>query len=592
MLRCRVPGGLLLLATVALVGSSAAEGPTPAPPLPNRFSVIPDQWQRGVPPSPAMEVPAVITRDPEVQRVTLREAIAIALENNPGIAAQRLEPTRVEQSVLEAQGQYDPILGGHAIWQRTTTPNPSQLAGTLTSDIDDRNLDVNLGKLFRTGTQFTLDTSADRLDNNARYYALRPQYTSNLGFSVVQPLLRDFGWDFSYLVVRIAEQNAGAAASQYEANLADFVQQVVEAYWNVVRARENVESLREAKALADRTVQENQARVDVGLLPPVSVLEAQADAKSRETDLILGENTLDVNRQTLAQLCFYRPSGTFVPRTLEPADEPVAEDVPVAVEPALETAMAERPEIAASKQGVQARQIQERIAGNQLLPRVDVVGGYGVNGLSGHTNTNTLASGPFLSSRDLGGCTFLSTGLYACPAGSRPPVLTSAYEGPEEKAWNRAFTGDFTSYSFGVQLSVPLDDATAKGQYTRSVIERDQAQLNHRQLLSQVTLEVRQSIADVVTSRQRIETSRVARELAEENLRNQTKRHEVGMATTKDLLDYQTRLTVARFQEVNARVDHAIAIARWRRAQGRLLPYFSILIERPGERTTPWFAKF
>ena len=589
-MRCRLPGGLLLLVSLACVGPAAAEGPTPAPPSPFRFSILPEQWQREVPPSPATVTPSVITRDDEVQRVTLREAIAIALENNPGIAAQRLEPTRVEQSVLEAQGQYDPTVGGSAIWQRTVTPNPSQLAGTITSDVAQRTFDLNLNKLFRTGTQFTLDGSADRLDNNARYYALRPQYTSNLGFSVVQPLLRDFGWDFSYLVVRVAERNAGAALSQYEANLADFVEQVVEAYWNVVRARENVEALREAKALADRTVQENQARVDVGLLPPVSVLEAQADAKSRETDLILGQNTLAVNRQTLAQLCFYRPSGTFVPRTLEPADEPAAEDVPVDVEPALETAMAERPEIAASKQGVQARQLQERIASNALLPRLDVVGGYGVNGLSGRTNTNTLGAGPFLASRDYGGCTFLSTDLYACPSNTRPPVLTSAYEGPEQKAWSRAFDGDFTTYSFGVQLQVPLDNATARSQYTRSVIERDQAALNHRQLLSQVTLEVRQSIADVVTSRQRIETSRVARELAEENLRNQTKRHEVGMATTKDLLDYQSRLTAARFQEVNARIDHAIAVARWRRAQGRLLPYFAIVLDRPGARTTPWFA--
>src|SRR5438874_10644711 len=37
-----------------------------------------------------------------------------------------------------------------------------------------------------------------------------------------------------------------------------------------------------SKALADRTVEENQARVRVGLLPPVAVLEAQADAASRE----------------------------------------------------------------------------------------------------------------------------------------------------------------------------------------------------------------------------------------------------------------------------------------------------------------------
>ena len=85
---------------------------------------------------------------------------------------------------------------------------------------------------------------------------------------------------------------------------------------------------------------------------------------------------------------------------------------------------------------------------------------------------------------------------------------------------------------------------------------------------------------------------RVARELAEENLRNQEKRHEVGLATTKDLLDFQTRLTSARAAEVQANTDYAISVARWRRAQGRLLSHYQIVLDEAGHRTTPWFARF
>jgi len=67
----------------------------------------PEQWQRDIPPAKALFVPTQVTRDDEVQRVTLKEAIAIALESNPGIAARRYEPTRVEQDVVEAQGIFD-----------------------------------------------------------------------------------------------------------------------------------------------------------------------------------------------------------------------------------------------------------------------------------------------------------------------------------------------------------------------------------------------------------------------------------------------------------------------------------------------------
>ncbi len=105
-------------------------------------------------------------------------------------------------------------------------------------------------------------------------------------------------------------------------------------------------------------------------------------------------------------------------------------------------------------------------------------------------------------------------------------------------------------------------------------------------------LEARSSVADLVSSRQRIDTTRVARELAEENLRNQQKRHEVGMATTKDLLDFQTRLTTARGAEVQAKIDYAISVARWRRARGQLLGYYQVVVERPGRHSPPWFAQF
>ena len=139
---------------------------------------------------------------------------------------------------------------------------------------------------------------------------------------------------------------------------------------------------------------------------------------------------------------------------------------------------------------------------------------------------------------------------------------------------------------------MPLSNALARSQYAESTIARSQAELNHRQLLSQVTLEVRQSVADLSSSRQRIDTTRVARELAEENLRNQEKRHDVGMATTKDLLDFQTRLTTARAAEVQAKIDCMIAVARWRRAQGELLQHYQIVLDRPGRRGVPWFARF
>src|SRR5262245_23858271 len=588
----------LALATMPARSQDALPGgvePPPPPPSPNRFSVLPEQWQRDIPPSEALDIPRPVTRDAEVQRVTLQEAIGFALENNPGIAAKRLEPVRVGEDILEAQSQYDPIAGGTAQYTQSITPNANALAGTLTTQVNDRFLDANVGELFRTSTRLTLDFNWDRLANNGRFFQLRPQYIPETGFSRVQPLLRDFGWDFSYLIVRVAERTTEGELYQYEANLADFMRQVINAYFAVMGARANLQVFREAEALAQRTVEENKARVKVGLLPPVAILEAQADASARHDDVIRAENLLEVSRQQLAQLCFYRPEGTFVPRTLEPVEYEGFEEVRVDLDETLDVALQERPEIHASAKGVQARQLTERIASNALLPRLDVVGGYAVNGLAGKDRAGATQTSKELvvSPTNLGPkCQFLGPGAYLCPITVTTGTPPSPFAGTKGDAFDRMASGSFRTYNFGVQLSVPLDNAAAKANHTRSRIELNQSEFNHRELLSQVTLEVRQSVADVLSSRQRIDASRVARELAEENLRSQQKRYEVGMATTKDLLDFQQRLTSARAAEVQANFDYAIAVAAWRRAQGTLLEQYHIVLQHPKLKPVPWFAKF
>jgi outer membrane protein TolC len=580
-------------------------GPSAPPKSPSwRGAVLLDQW-RPIDRSRALDVPSPITRDEAVQRVTLKEAIAMALENNPSIAARRLEPARVDTTVLETQSSFDPTLGGEIDYRKSITPNASFLTGTTRNVVEQRTADVHLSKLFRSSTRVTTDFLNERLDNNATYFSLRPQYSPELRLSVVQPLLRDFGWDFSYLVVRVSERNADAAVYLYEADVVDFVGRVIIAYWRVVSLREAVDVQREALALANRTTEENEARVRVGLFAPVAVLEAQADAKRREEELIRGENDLDVARQELAQLAFYRPNDTFVPRTLEPLEEATPEEVTFDLDESLAVALVDRPEIVASALGVESRQIQERIASNGLLPRLDVVGSYGVNGLAG--NTQPRSSTSFISPTNLQGdpahpdvtCTPITNDIFQCtvPLDTRRQVAT--FSGPQRDAYSTRggergglLSGDWESYSFGVRLTVPLDNALARSQHTRSAIERDQAELNHRELLSRVTLEVRRTIADMIAGRQRINASHVASQLAEENLRNQEKRHEVGMATTKDLLDFQQRLTAARFAEVSAKLDYTLAVARWRRAKGQLLTHYQVIIEHPGRRSTPWFARF
>src|SRR5262245_16497303 len=219
--------GLPLACALVLLGAVAARAKEPQDltQTPWRGSVLPEQW-RNVPDSPVTRVPAPITRDETVQQVTLKETIAIALENNPGIRAQRLEPLRQEQGVLQAQSQYDPTFSGELSSNQSTTPSGNALSGTNELNVDDHTANFHLFKTFRPGTRVQFATFHQRVDRNSSFDQLKPQYIPRLNASVIQPLLRDFGWDFSYLIVRVAEEQADAATYQYEAQLANFIQQV------------------------------------------------------------------------------------------------------------------------------------------------------------------------------------------------------------------------------------------------------------------------------------------------------------------------------------------------------------------------------
>src|SRR5262245_9605934 len=149
--------GVLLVLLGATVAPAADPTPPPLPEQPYRFSVLMEQWRPEPEMSDALRHPASITHDDTIEHVTLKETIAIALENNPGIAANRLEPTRVSADVLSAQSQFDPVVATDLEWGEAFIPNASSLAGVDTTIQRERFYNLALAKMFRTGTQFRTD---------------------------------------------------------------------------------------------------------------------------------------------------------------------------------------------------------------------------------------------------------------------------------------------------------------------------------------------------------------------------------------------------------------------------------------------------
>jgi len=528
---------------------------------PHLPQVFVHQWRYREPPITPPDTRSV---ERELARLTAAEAVHEALAHNPGVAAQRLLPLRQREDVRRAEATFDPLLSFAASKDRREQPATSVLSGAVLDTQSNVNANATLTKTLRTGADFSIDFTNNRFVSNSRFQGLVPQYRPELVFSLNQPLLRNFGANFAYLLVDIAGLNSEAARYTYQAQLADFVKRVIAAYWTVVFARQSLVVQEQSLELARQTLRENQERVRVGLLAPVAVKEAESRAALREQEVIVATNALDNSRRALQQIVYLRTGPSLVPRPVEPVEDPRTTPVTVDAEQVLATAVERRPEIQAQRLDLRSKHLTARVRENQLLPRLDFVGKFGLNGLSGD----------------------------ARPIQFQGETAFSPYGGDYWDALDRLASNDFYSYKAGVEVEIPIGNAAAKSEYTQAKIDVSQAELNRRELLSNVTLEVARAVNDVVSNMKRVQSARVARELAEENLRNQQKRLEVGIATTKDVLDFQAQLTEARGIEVKAASDYMISLAELTRAEGTLLDQYSVVIEVPGERFVPWWAQF
>lgn len=576
--------GLLLTTVVLAQEPTPPPAPAPAPrdvrlldDVPNYAEILKHQWRDGVPEDVtraehASEYYGRLTDLGTTQELSLTDCIGLTLKNNTDLQIQRLNPVAATAGVRRAWAQFDPRAVGYLNRSRNTVPATTFLtagvsqspfiATYFTSELD---ASAGLRKTLLTGGALSLDFTNQRVVTNPSIASpVTPKYVTTLGLSLNQPLLRNFGWRYALLVVEIAQNTEQATYHQYAAGIANTIAQVERLYWNLALAIEAVHVQEQSLALAQELERQNEGKFNVGAMAQSSVLEAKSQVASREATLIQARNLAVQARDNLRAIINAREADAPALMMISPLDKPAVPEYPIDLERSLSTALEQRPELIAARLNVHGAGLQRKVAENQLLPRLDFSGGIGVNGLSG---------------------TVFPT-----------PGSVSSMNSPITGSYGRALEllpdGRFYSYGAGATIEIPIDNALAKADYSKANISFEQSRLSLRQLEETVTLEIKQAVSDLETDLKSIDATRIARELAAENLRNQQARYDVGLATTKDLLDFQDQLTQARFREINALTRYNIGLAEMRRVEGSLLSARNVLIERVTPEKAPWWASF
>jgi len=450
-------------------------------------------------------------------RLSVAEAIRLAAERNLDVRAELYTPAQFEAEINRNRGIYDPALNLELNYTDSIAPFPG-IAGIVSSRGQSLQLNSSLSQFFPTGTIATLgfDNSYNNSDSTANP---RDFWQSNLGITLSQPLLKNFGRENSELQINISRFSKTASIENFSTLLMNTVARVRNEYFRLYSLREQLEVRKVSLELARKILADTRARVTAGVLPAMEILNAEFGVTSRERELIETEKAVSDEVDTLRLLLQIKGDDELLTINL-PRREPLQIDPEQAIKLALN-----RPDIRAQKRNLDIVELQTRVLNNNIKPDLSVI-----------------ASG-FLSGFD-----------------NRYP-----------RNLDRLGSFDYPGWSIGVNFSYPLGNNVARNDYRRSHLKSDQTRLQIRSLEETAINSVKAAIRGVNTNYKQIDVADRGRAYAEERLKAFIRRNEVGLATTRDVLDVENELATAKNNQIIALVNYDNAITQLLLATGEIL---------------------
>ena len=459
--------------------------------------------------------PPTTGRAADSTQLTVAAAVQTALANNLGLQLQKDDVEAAAGVRQAATGEFDVFFTGEAGVAGQQYP---LLAPDTPEEEHSGQWTAGAQKKFITGTEVSLNWQNSRFSSSPQIYLLDPYYRSSLTLGIRQPLLKGFGIDNQTANLRAADKNLAAAILLVDSEAANLAAAVRRAYWNLVYAWQDRDVKILSIKLAQKLVDETTTKIEAGRLAEVDRYQPESEVARREENLILADRSIGLYEDELKLLMNSRDWQT----SLKPTDLPPTSPVEPDIDQVLNRALRLRPDVQAADLSREAAEIREGAARNQTRPDLALIGMVGQGGTD-----------------DAYGDT-----------------LDDAVDDPE------------TQWQAGLALSVPLQNATAEGNYRQARAARGKAGNTAELLRLQVRQGVRITMRDVQLAIKAMEATRKTSLATRKRLEAEQAKFEAGRATTLDVLTAQEAYAEALSQEKRAEVSYAIALAELDRIQG------------------------
>jgi len=456
-------------------------------------------------------------------RVTVEEAVLMALDNHRGFRVDRLSPEIQRTFEDQERAVFDPVVDAGAAGSVAKTPLDAPPSGDARTE--EVQVDVGASKRFPTGTDVRVGLTAERLGSNR----IDTRYATRAGLSLTQALLRGRGREVNIASLRQAE--IGTDISQYELRGAAeaLAARTETAYWDYALALRQLGIFEESVNLARRQLEETREIVRVGRLPETELVAARAEVALRQQELIDARNEME-----LARLRFLRlinpPGPELWSRELDLLDEPAAPEIELDdVRAHVQVALRMRPDLNQARLAARLEELEVVKTRNGLLPRMDLFINLGMTG-------------------------------YADSFGRSVDGLS----------------GDHYDVLAGLTFEVPLGNRAPKARHKRASISLVQAREALANISQLVALDVQSAYIELDTARRQIRASTATRRLEEEKVRIERERFRVGRSTSFLVAQAQRDLVRSRILEIRAVVAVLEALVDLYRLEGSLLERWGI----------------
>jgi outer membrane protein TolC len=487
--------------------------------------------------------------------LTLDDTIRLALSNNTDIRLDRSQIEFAQNNLSRVRGPFDPLVTSSFADNRSKTPAITQTQGAAIPDTLSQTTTLGYAQTFQTGTNFQTSFNASKLSTNNSLSFVNPSISTDLQFTVTQPLLRNFGPFPNRAPILIAQRNLKQARASFQGEVNDIILRTVGNYWNVVLARESLVVQRKSLEEAQKSYDHDKKALSLGALPPLDIYRSESQVASRRVGVIQAEYALKQTEDQFRQIigADLDPATRVLDLELADQPEPLGALPGTDIATALARALASRPEFEAARQQLAGDELSIRLAHNSLKPDLELSGFYAGNGVAGH-QFNTATPPQIVQITGLG------DGL------------------------SQTFHFTYPAYGFVLSVSLPIRNHSAEATLADAVVSRRRDQYQERRTNQNITLEVTNAVHALEEAKLTMEAAKVAVNLARENLHADERKYELGAEPVFFVLDAQTQLAQAELNLIQAHVNFQIAVAQLDHSTGDLLEHHHVQIMEPATR--------